>query len=404
MNEAITETRKPNRLWAIIIGAGVALSPIHNQYLTQLTSNSNGETLFFLPAFGYLLLIMGAGMFLAWHWNQVKEAGWGDKRILIPMLAIVGATGISGLGADGVQDKLAPLFLAGTMLAAYFTARVLGVDVFLPVSIGAAVASVGVVAYQITHLGRISGGYVFEYNYDIVVGYILLGTLLCTHRWRWYLSGLAGVALLMTGSPEGVFALGVLAVALVVRADWNRKMLFAILPAALILVLWLGIGQGQKLYSYLGDVILNKATVTPASDMPENDVNRGALGYRIWVIEKAMKNLEPLGTGYSVTEFREGIVHNVPLVIVQQLGWAGIPAGLAWLWVSVFCLVKTKWKYVWLTVLSLSVFDHFIFTHLAPWWWVIAGISLQVGGQEYEARSRIRHWRKLSAEAETRPR
>ena len=57
------------------------------------------------------------------------------------------------------------------------------------------------------------------------------------------------------------------------------------------------------------------------------------------------------------------------------MGFPGILAAIAWLWVSVWCLVKTRWKYAWLAILSLSVFDHFIWTQLAPVWWMVVGAS-----------------------------
>ena len=53
-------TRKAHKWWVVVIGSGLALSPVHNHWLTKLATNQKGETLFFLPAFGYLLLIMGA--------------------------------------------------------------------------------------------------------------------------------------------------------------------------------------------------------------------------------------------------------------------------------------------------------------------------------------------------------
>ena len=68
-------------------------------------------------------------------------------------------------------------------------------------------------------------------------------------------------------------------------------------------------------------------------------------------------------------------VHNVPLVIVDQIGPL---AGFAWLFITIFCLVKTKWKYAWSAVLVLSVFDHYIWTQFAPYWWALVGISTTV--------------------------
>jgi hypothetical protein len=62
-------------------------------------------------------------------------------------------------------------------------------------------------------------------------------------------------------------------------------------------------------------------------------------------------------------------------VLVQQLGWPGVLAGMAWLWVSIWCLVKTKWKYLFALIFALSVFDHFIWTQLNSIWWLAVGVS-----------------------------
>ena len=67
------------------------------------------------------------------------------------------------------------------------------------------------------------------------------------------------------------------------------------------------------------------------------------------------------------------IVHNIPLIIVHQIG---ILAGVSWLFVSIYCTVKTKMKYLWIAVLAMCVFDHYIWTQFGALWWVLVGSSL----------------------------
>jgi len=367
-----TLPKKPSRWWSTIIGAGITLSPIHNQYLTQLTSNSKGETLFFLPAFGYLLLVMGAGLFLLNNWQRVKEVGWGDRRVVSCLLFIVLAISASGVAYTGLQARFAPMGMGLALFALYLCGRVLGKDMFLPLAVGAVIASLGVIAHQVVHPGVITGGFVFEDNYDIVVGYVLLGTALFIHRRQWVLAGLALVAILLTGSPEGLFALGVVGVVILARRDWGRKLAIVLAPVVIIAVLGIVSGYGQHLYGYTEKV----ASGETASPYGDSGTQRDAIEYRFQVIGDAMSNIRPLGEGYNLTDFsRSPNVHNVPLVIVQQLGYPGILAGLAWLWVSIWCLVKTRWKYAWVLILALSVFDHFIWTQLAPYFWVLVGVS-----------------------------
>ncbi len=377
-------TKPPSRAWAYVIGAGVALSPIHNQYLTQLASNANGETLFFLPAFGYLLLIMGAGLFLLNNWQRVKEAGWGDKRVVGCLLFIVLAISASGAVYTGLQDRFAPMGMGLALFALYLCGRVLGKDMFLPLAVGAVIASLGVIARQIVYPGVITGGFVFEDNYDIVVGYVLLGAALWIHKWQWILAGLAMVAILLTGSPEGIFAIGVVGVAVLARRDWGRKLAVVLALVAIILIIGLVSGYGQTLYRYSGKVVTGQVAspydqvASPYDQVasPYDDEGVNAIHYRLQVIKNAMSNIKPLGEGYNLTDFsRSANVHNVPLVLVQQLGWPGILAALAWLWVSIWCLVKTRWKYAWVAILALSVWDHFIWSQLGVVYWMLVGVS-----------------------------
>jgi len=369
-------TKPSSRTWAYVIGAGVALSPIHNQYLTHLASNANGETLFFLPAFGYLLLIMGAGLFLLNNWQRVKVIGWGDRRIVGCLLFIVLAISASGAAYSGLQDRFAPMGMGLALFALYLCGRVLGKDMFLPLAVGAAVASLGVIAHQVMYPGVITGGFVFERNYDIVVGYVLLGTALFIHKWQWLLAGLALVAILLTGSPEGVFAIGVIGVAVLVRKDWGRKLTIVLAPVVVIVVLALVLGYGQTLYSYAGKIVAGEVT----SPYGEAGVSQAAVAHRLEVIEYAMTHIQPLGEGYNLTDFsRSANVHNVPLVLVQQLGYPGILAAMAWLFVSIYCLVKTRWKYLFALIFALSLFDHFIWTQLGAVWWIAVGVATVPG-------------------------
>jgi len=315
---------------------------------------------------------MGAGLFLLNNWQRVKETGWGDRRVVGCLLFIVLAISASGAAYTGLQDRFAPMGMGLALFALYLCGRVLGKDMFLPLAVGAVIASLGVITHQIIYPGVITGGFVFEDNYDIVVGYVLLGAALFIHRWQWILAGLALVAILTTGSPEGLFALGVVGVVVLVRKDWGRKLAIVLAPVVIIVVVGLVSGYGQTLYGYTGKIVAREA----ASPYGSSGLPRDAIQYRLQVIKDAMTHIQPLGEGYNLTDFsRSANVHNVPLVLVQQLGWPGILAALAWLWVSIWCLVKTKWKYAWVAILALSVWDHFIWTQLGVVWWMVVGMS-----------------------------
>lgn len=391
---------KSNHRYVVAIGIGLALFPVHNKWLVDATK-INGEATLFLPAFGAVMWMLATLFYLRDNWQGVE---WGDKKIYIPLLIVVGAIGLSGIKVDDWGGKFAPLFMGFALFSLYVVARKLGKDIFLPLAIGAGIASVGVIIAGTLNLGERTGGIVFEGNYDIVVGYVLLGVALFIKKDQWILASLALVAMFLSGSPEAVFALGVMSVVVLLRNDWGKKLAITIVPVVLIGTLWFGLGYGQNLYGYTisiakGSPVLDEpvlpASINPPSiptsatpptvssgrppQITNNEDNSpkmvSTIEYRVLLVKNAMVALEPLGTGYNITAFNNQFVHNVPLVIVQQLGYPGILAGLAWLWVSGWCLVRTKWKYVWGLVLALSVFDHFIWTQLAPWWWAIIGAS-----------------------------
>lgn len=362
--------------WAIVIGTGLALFPLHNRYLAELAT-LKGQVVLFLPALGFLLAFVGAWLFIVNYWSKVKETGLGDKKVFIPLIIIAVAIAISGIGVSGVQMKLSLIGMGVALFSLYIVGRVLGKDMFLPLAIGAAIASVGVIVYALIYRGQISGGFVFEKNYDIVVGYVLLGIALFVHKRQPILAGLALAAMFLTGSPEALLPLGVVAIAMLIRKDWSRKLVRALVPLGIVVVVWFGLGWGWQLYDYAWGVIKGVPSIPSDSDTSTgNTPVYNPLEYRLVMIKDAIRNLKPFGTGYVLTWVSNvKNVHNVPLVAVQQLGYPGIIAALAWLWVTVYCFIKTKWKYVWLLIISLSVFDHFIWTQLGLWWWMIVGVT-----------------------------
>ena len=273
--------------------------------------------------------------------------------------------------AESWGDKLSPFFISVALIATYLVSRKLGKDIIYPLAIGVAIASLGVFlarifgVWQDGNAYQLTGGLIFENNYDIIAGYVLLGMAVFIHRWRWILASLSIAALVATGSPEALFALAVLAVAILIRRDWSKKIIVVCVLLLVGVILAVGLGYWDSTYTYVKSVITFETTVREAS----------AIQYRIDTIVEAMQNIKPLGTGYNLTNYDKTIVHNVPLIIIQQLGYFGVIAALAWLWVSIYCLVKTRLKYVWLIILSLALFDHYIWTQMAMWWWVVVGIS-----------------------------
>lgn len=371
-----------DKWWVLLLGIGLAIVPIHNQLLTALAT-VRGEVLVFIPAVGFTLLFAGSLFFVYRHWTRLKAVGMGEKSLLIPLLVIVGAIALSGVTADTWTGALAPAAMGIGLLALYMTSRLLGQRVFIPLAIGAVVAAIGIIASQIA--GQTTwpslfwdfggtGGLVFEKNYAMATWYILIGAILCPHKARWLILLLGCVALSLSGSAEFAWACGIGAVVMGFRRDWSKKLLLAVGGITLVAVVFVGIGTGTQTWGRMLTAI-SEVVGIPDGIMPEVTDGYLPVAGRLAVIKEAMTNIQPLGEGYGPLEVHHNTVHNVPLVIIQQLGWPGVVAALAWLWVSIYCLVKTRFKYAWVLVLALGVWNHFTWTQFAPLWWMLVGVS-----------------------------
>ena len=146
---------KSNRRYAYVIGFGVALSAIHNLWLTTVTS-INGQATLFLPAIGTAIWVMATLFFVRDNWGELD---WGDKKVLVPLIVIVASIGLSGIVfGTTIWNKVAPLFLGVSLLALYIVSRTLGTGIlraFIPfVVIGALISITLELVYPEGHHDR----------------------------------------------------------------------------------------------------------------------------------------------------------------------------------------------------------------------------------------------------------
>jgi len=135
--------------------------------------------------------------------------------------------------------------------------------------------------------------------------------------------------------------------------------------------LWAVMGYLIPLYEGNLNVYALMGVVSGNGGIDEGTVQTMTSG-RWEVIVERLKSTSILGHGYSLSTVGGQIVHNIPLIIVHQIGPI---AGLSWLFVTVYCAIKTKWKYAWIAVMAMCVFDHYLYTQFTPYWWVLIGVS-----------------------------
>jgi len=171
---------------------------------------------------------------------------------------------------------------------------------------------------------------------------------------------------------EAVFIVAVLGAMVILRRDVNRQFLIVAGSLASLIVLWVGLGYIAPLYEgnrnlyVLWNLVIGKIPLT----MGTMDIL--TTGRMIHIVN-AVKEASLIGYGYSLgIRIGGGTVHNVPLIILYQIG---LVAAVAWSFVTVYCLIKSRWKYAWMAVIAMCVFDHYIWTQFAPFWWALAGVS-----------------------------
>jgi len=364
-----------DKIWAWIIGTGFVLFAIHNPYQPF-------KEYAFLPIVGLTFSLMGMFIILSDHRREITL---GSKKLWIPLAVIV--VSIAGSGfvnpvEEGIPALFAPMLFGVYLFGAYLTGRVAGKDLFVPFAWAVVIGTLGLVAWIATGgigYGNIrSGGYIISpTNYDIATGLLVFGALVCIVKRQWMIVTVALAGLMLTGAGEALFVCGVLLIVVLARRDWGKRMLAPIGILVVVLAICTPLGITQALHMPSVKMVTHAQEAATMEVITEEDAEvrdklmEEATGFR-WITHWRIQPIRPLGYGYNITEFYWGIPHNVPLIIVHQIG---LVAGIAWLWVTLFCLVKTRWKYAFVGVLALSVFDHFIWTQVAPWWWVLVGVS-----------------------------
>jgi len=239
------------------------------------------------------------------------------------------------------------------------------------------VGTVAGIAVGIAAPGAQDGGLIT--NYCAAVGLLVLGGLLIPRRWLWIAVGPILLTIFLLGALEGLFIVVVLTVVMVLRRDWGKRILLPIGLVGMCIGIWALLGNIAGTYNH------TVKNFTALASIGKGDVEEyggfwravdAALSGRWVVIEDALRDIRMFGHGYVLTPNPDAgdrrPVHNAPLLVVDQVG---LLAGVAWLWVTVFSLVKTRWKYMWTAVLATSVFDYYIWTQFAPYWWLFIGLS-----------------------------
>jgi len=353
----------PQRVWAIILGVGIALFGIHweeQPFIEYL----------FLPALGFVIIILGLLFYFGNYYYAHKAVpSLGPKVLWVPLVVIVLFIALR-VAVDPSMETLAGLFFGIFMIAIYVASREVGRDMLLAFIPFVMIVAVSCVVDGITNPGEATGGMIA--NYCASTGFMIFGTIVNRFRWQWILATLVLVALFFTGALEAVFIMIVLGITLLIRRDWGRKTLLPVGLAAIAVIVGLSLGYG---FPSSGNANLDAISTILAGNSVNNVMLNDLTTDRWEQVEYALSNVSMFGHGFEPGLPTWRTVHNLPMVIVDQIG---VIPGLAWLFVTLYCLIRTRWRYAWIAILAMSVFDHYLWTQFAPFWWMLVGTSTTV--------------------------
>ncbi len=331
----------PNKVYAWAIGLGFVLFVIHNpaQPLLEYV---------FLPVVGLLLSFFGCVMVLMPKWGKRTNLGgglywrkpiWefdlGKKWVYIPLLIIVLSMAVSGfVNGATLGNKVAPLLFGVYLFGVYLASRKLGKEVFKPFAVCVIIQAISCVVYGIMYPGARAGGLIAWTSagatggiYAISVRFLVFGAIVSIFKRRRLIILIALIGLFFTGSEEAVIAVVALGVAMLIRRDWSKKLLIPVAGLVIFLAVATPLGITQKLgepFIWYGEAMIQ---IPQAETAEERDILLDeALNNRWTPYKNAINNISPVGHGYYVTwstegeRFSGGLPHNVPLMIMDQVG------------------------------------------------------------------------------------
>lgn len=359
----------PDRIFAPMLGLGAAMCGLH--WRTQPLRDQ-----LFIPDIGFVMIVFCLMYYYQTYFAQQIEDSVKQRRLLvdlgpkivwIPMMVIIGSVAVSAVWNPSVRHFTGIAYVL-FMFGGYLLARKMGRKVFWAFIPVAGLVMATVVVQAVREPGHITGGMIS--NYCASAAFLLFTAFVNKVKWQWVLVSVLLVGVMLVGSLEALVAVLMLAVVVLVRKDWGWRLLLPVGLLGLGMIPLAVTGNLDNLYRGNGNLsAVGKAVTT--GDFSKSSLDNVSTD-RWSVAIDAMKGVRPFGHGYNPNEATPETVHNASLILVDQVG---VLAGLAWLVVSLWCLWKTKWKYVWVLVLVLGMIDHYWITQMAPLWWLLVGAS-----------------------------
>jgi len=288
-----------------------------------------------------------------------KKITLGPKWMYIPLLTIVGIVFLrAAIYSTSIHSVTTGTFEIGfisLMFCGYLAGRVCGRDIFYLLPFVAIILALFIYANAIIRPDNI----MYNLDYNLLSATLILATVLTTWQRKWIIVAITLPAIFLTGASEGILALGIIFIMVLLRKDFTAKLW---LPAGALSVVFLATfytGTVDTIYARAYNIITETAETSGLSQRID--------GYRY-----ALQDIKYLGHSYNPTNTERDSIHNVPLRALYELGPI---VAIAWCFAMLVGLFKTRYKYAFAAIIAFALFDHLMWTWLAPIPWLIAGVA-----------------------------
>jgi len=292
-----------------------------------------------------------------------------QRWLLIPLIVIVASASIHTIYNNNAYDWIgSAIVIIGILLLLF--GRYVGTKLLCVFTIfGVFEAILLIITQAITP--HPSNGVIFAIaHFSSFI--VLIGVFAAPQKYRWALLALAIPAILMSGSEEGIWLLGIVAFVMLLRRDFGKYTWVLVFTTVATLAIIIPTGQFSAAHPNLD----NERVVS--IDNASND--------RISPYKQAMSLNIIWGTGWDY-DTRGQTIHNVPLKVAYQ--W-GILAGLSIVIIAVFGFMRTRYKYIWALMAGAMLIDHYLWTHLWPWFWLLAGVASLEGTDQISVERQLK--------------
>lgn len=341
---------------------------------------------FYPVALGGLALTFSLALWVTYtHWKEVLK---------LPKIVLILAGTLVILAASIPTTSFERMYALG-MGCTLIAASILGSAILTPLGIGAIIGSIGgvLLSFLSSPLSTSSfllargGGIYSPSNYNTAAGVILLGVVLWRWKYQWLAIPIAILGALATGADEAFVVIAVVGFVVLIRRDWSLKILPTVAVLLIPLILLLAAPSYiQNLWQVSqatlrtitnsnnieGTTYSSNGNLYYTSQQTLANIAKYDLAFRWLPITNSFKDIKPFGHGYAPYDWLYTTVHNVPLRVLYELGPLGL---LAWLGLIIWGLKRTTWIYAFTAVIAASLFDHYMWTQLSPYFFTLLGVA-----------------------------